>query len=145
MSAHANSFLWQGLVAGHAYSILAAKTVAGFRLLKLRNPWGSFEWKGAWSDKSPQWGQHLDVGRALMPEGPVDDGAFWISWEDFSALYTNIDVCDRSVDVTDLTMNLHEDAGCTGPLYGERGLTYRAVRRTSAACPRLVGRVVCGS
>ena len=132
------------MVAGHAYSILAAKAVEGFRLLKLRNPWGSFEWKGAWSDHSPLWEQYLGVKRQLMPEGPADDGAFWISWEDFSALYNNIDVCDRSVDVTDLTMNLHEDAGCTGPLYGERGLPCRAVRRTRAACPCRVCRGFCG-
>lgn len=55
---------WQGenwmtdrkdIVSMHAYSILAAKEVKGERLLRVRNPWGKFEWKGAWSDGSEQW------------------------------------------------------------------------------------------
>ena len=45
-----------GLVSGHAYSLLAAKELSnGVRLVKLRNPWGRFEWKGAWSDNSELW------------------------------------------------------------------------------------------
>jgi hypothetical protein len=24
-------------------------------LVKLRNPWGKFEWSGAWGDKSEEW------------------------------------------------------------------------------------------
>ena len=39
-----------GIVPGHAYSILRAYqpkfTTEKIRLVKLRNPWGSFEWKG---------------------------------------------------------------------------------------------------
>jgi hypothetical protein len=34
-----------GLVQGHAYSLIAVKEVEGFQLVCLRNPWGSFEWK----------------------------------------------------------------------------------------------------
>lgn len=46
-----------GLVAGHAYGLIAAKTVTGkdgkkVNLVNLRNPWGQFEWKGAWGDDS---------------------------------------------------------------------------------------------
>lgn len=49
-----------GIIPGHAYSILRAvkpklTTESGLRLVKLRNPWGSFEWNGDWSDKSEQW------------------------------------------------------------------------------------------
>ena len=42
-----------GLVAGHAYTLIAEKQLStGAQLLKIRNPWGSFEWDGAWSDNS---------------------------------------------------------------------------------------------
>ncbi len=46
-----------GLVAGHAYGILnVLLTKDGkFKLIQLRNPWGSFEWKGKWSDGSREW------------------------------------------------------------------------------------------
>ncbi len=29
---------------GHAYSLISAKEVDQFKLVQLRNPWGSFEW-----------------------------------------------------------------------------------------------------
>jgi calpain-15 len=49
-----------GLVPGHAYSVLDAKEInvtasKTEKILKLRNPWGKFEWTGDWSDKSPLW------------------------------------------------------------------------------------------
>lgn len=44
-----------GIVQGHAYSILDACSIDGFKLIQLRNPWGSSEWKGAWSDNSKEW------------------------------------------------------------------------------------------
>ena len=69
-----------GLVAGHMYSILQVRRAGatmrfhgGTKLLKLRNPWGTFEWKGAWSDGSDEWyggGLHThgsDARRARFP------------------------------------------------------------------------------
>merc|ERR1719416_341629 len=53
-----------GLHTGHAYSILqVVKVNSGpmglggdtFRLVKIRNPWGSGEWQGDWGDKSDLW------------------------------------------------------------------------------------------
>ena len=41
-----------GIVPGHAYSIIAAKEHKGICLVNIRNPWGSFEWDGDWSDES---------------------------------------------------------------------------------------------
>ena len=37
-----------GIVPGHAYAILDVREIRGHKLVQLRNPWGSFEWKGAW-------------------------------------------------------------------------------------------------
>ena len=40
---------------GHAYSLVSARRlISGAEIVKLRNPWGSFEWQGAWSDNSPE-------------------------------------------------------------------------------------------
>lgn len=51
-----------GLVSGHAYTILDVRNILDIngnpqRLLKVRNPWGKFEWKGAFSDTSQLWSQ----------------------------------------------------------------------------------------
>jgi hypothetical protein len=39
----------KGIVERHAYSIQKAVEIDGMRLLRLKNPWGKGEWKGAWS------------------------------------------------------------------------------------------------
>merc|ERR1712241_702068 len=39
-----------GLVGGHVYSLMDMKEVHGQYLLKIRNPWGTGEWLGKWSD-----------------------------------------------------------------------------------------------
>ncbi len=55
-----------GIVPGHAYTILSVYSPrltlkTGIRLVKLRNPWGSFEWTGDWSDKSELWKKHPQI------------------------------------------------------------------------------------
>jgi calpain-15 len=41
----------EGLIYGHAYSIIKVISCQGHQLLKIRNPWGNFEWQGDWCDK----------------------------------------------------------------------------------------------
>lgn len=53
-----------GLVGDHAYGLIGAKKVIDkdgneARLVQLRNPWGKFEWKGAWNDNSDCWTPEL--------------------------------------------------------------------------------------
>lgn len=40
----------KGIVELHAYSIQKAVEIDGRRLVRLKNPWGKGEWKGAWSE-----------------------------------------------------------------------------------------------
>ena len=54
---HSQSVTAEGIVIGHAYSILDVTDYKGERLIQLRNPWGTMEWKGPWSDGSAQWTQ----------------------------------------------------------------------------------------
>ncbi len=72
-----------GLVPGHAYSLIQVKEKEddGTRLLMVRNPWGTFEWDGAWADESEEWTEEMiDY---FEPNFDTEDGAFWISYEDF--------------------------------------------------------------
>jgi Calpain family cysteine protease len=44
-----------GLMGGHAYSVLRAVEHEGKRFVVIRNPWGNSEWTGPWSDGSKEW------------------------------------------------------------------------------------------
>ena len=68
-----------GIVSSHAYSIMDAVEKKGHRLLKVRNPWGTDEWRGAWSDGSEQW---TPEWMHELNHKFGDDGMFWISYED---------------------------------------------------------------
>ena len=106
-----------GIVAGHAYSILRIEEIGDVKLLQLRNPWGRFEWNGAWSDKSETWEKNPYVKMRL---GNVirNDGVFWIDWYNFQSIFTDVDVCHRSTGLNDLVLDMHEDIGCCGPTVG---------------------------
>ena len=80
-----------GIVPGHAYSVIAAKEAQGVKLLNVRNPWGEFEWGGAWSDNSEEWTEEMI--EAIEPNFDSKDGSFWISYEDFFKNFCSITVC----------------------------------------------------
>ena len=115
-----------GLVGGHAYSLMAAVESGSHKLVKLRNPWGSYEWTGEWSDASKAWGAHPKVARAcgVDPGKPSDDGVFWMSYGDFLNYFDSIDVLKRSEDLHDIYLDTHEDMNprmlgpCRGCLVG---------------------------
>ena len=88
----------QGVVGGHAYSILHAVDVGAdaerVRLLLLRNPWGKSEWKGDWSDSSSCWRKRPDVAAAVgNKRSNEDDGRFWIQLPDFRQRFRTVDLC----------------------------------------------------
>jgi len=124
-----------GLVAGHAYSVLRIEFVdpkgGGFlgltgaskdeylKMVQLRNPWGKGEWKGAWADSDSKWQEFPEVAKTLEEDGKKEkDGIFWMAWEDFIATYNNIEVCDRKQSLRDLTLEVHEEDGACGVCCG---------------------------
>ena len=80
----------EGLIAGHAYSIIQVKEYKGHRLLNIRNPWGQTEWNGAWGDNDAHWTP--DIIEALDVKFG-DDGDFWMAFEDFITHYSGVNVC----------------------------------------------------
>ena len=87
-----------GLKSHHAYSVLDVQECEGNRLVRLRNPWGKFSWKGAWSDKAEDWNTIPEDKRGkMMPHG-AGEGIFWISLDDFMRYFYCIDVCKYRPD-----------------------------------------------
>jgi len=114
-----------GLVTGHAYSILQVRKVndgfmsiggTDYKMVECRNPWGTGEWKGDWSDKSPLWEKHPTVKKLLDFEDR-DDGAFWMSWDDFIKNWEKIGVVDRTVDINSEAIHIKDDS-CLAPVTG---------------------------
>ena len=125
---------------GHAYSVLRVEDVHGHKLLQLRNPWGSQEWNGKWSDKDARsWTRLMryvatpwlcvgyvrcTLGLTLpnrccrnklnyKPEAEdPNDGKFWISWEDFCQNFEDMCVatCGRGVVPVGVASHSHERA-----------------------------------
>lgn len=50
------------------------------KIVNVRNPWGSFEWKGDWSDESPCW---TEKARKQVNLKNSDDGSFWMDLDNF--------------------------------------------------------------
>ena len=60
-------------------------------MLKIRNPWGKFEWNGAFSDKSPLWTPQLKQELGVTAK---DDGIFWMTLEDFIKDFEGIGILE---------------------------------------------------
>ena len=42
----------------------------------------------------------------------MDDGTFWMHWDDFSKHFNGLDICNRSRGVRDLYLDLYEEDSC---------------------------------
>jgi len=84
-----------GLIAGHAYGLIAAASVNdkdgnNVELVQLRNPWGGTEWNGDWSDKSDKWTPEL---KAQLKLTDSNDGTFWMDFKEMRQYFTRIQIC----------------------------------------------------
>ncbi|XP_004418650.1 PREDICTED: calpain-14 [Ceratotherium simum simum] len=88
--------LENGLVGGHAYTLTGIREVTCKHgpeyLVKLRNPWGKVEWKGAWSDSSSTW-ELLSPTEKILLLRKDDDGEFWMTLKDFKAHFMALVIC----------------------------------------------------
>ena len=103
-----------GIIAGHAYSILdvfeipkarSKKPRKTSRLLRIRNPWGNYEWNGKWCDNSEEVIKNKERIEKVLNEKykdtnekidfTKDDGAFLMRFSDFRKIFNNIFFCQN--------------------------------------------------
>ncbi|XP_070285045.1 calpain-13 [Myotis yumanensis] len=100
-----------GLVSQHAYTVTGAEQIqyrGGWEdLLRLWNPWGQDEWRGRWSDGSPEWQETRDPRKSQLYENK-DDGEFWMSRQDFQENFSCLFICNQFPVSLDLGHMSHE-------------------------------------
>ena len=103
-----------GIIAGHAYSILDVfeiyksrpnKKRQSSRLLRIRNPWGNYEWNGKWCDNSEEVKKNKEAIEKVLNEKykdtnekidfSKDDGTFLMRYSDFRKIFNNIFFCQN--------------------------------------------------
>uniref|UniRef100_G1N1G7 Uncharacterized protein n=1 Tax=Meleagris gallopavo TaxID=9103 RepID=G1N1G7_MELGA len=92
-----NTVLRNGIVQGHAYTVTGAVKIR-FKnhwehIIRVWNPWGHGEWKGPWSDGSPEWDYvEPEIKEELYRK--KNDGEFWMSCESFREQFSWLCVCN---------------------------------------------------
>ncbi|XP_069504845.1 calpain-7 isoform X2 [Ambystoma mexicanum] len=79
-----------GLVPTHAYAVLDIREYKGLRFLQLKNPWSHLRWKGRYCENDQKsWTPELQKYLKFDPKTAqkIDNGIFWISWEDLCQYY----------------------------------------------------------
>ncbi|KAM7027827.1 calpain-13 isoform 1-T1 [Passerculus sandwichensis] len=94
-----NIELRNGIVQGHAYTVTGAVKVpyknAWKHIIRIWNPWGHGEWKGPWSDNSPQWDRVEPKYREALLRNK-DDGEFWMCCKDFQEQFSWLYICNNT-------------------------------------------------
>ncbi|XP_035755592.1 calpain-9 isoform X3 [Egretta garzetta] len=91
-----------GLIKGHAYSVTGIDEVTyrgrQVQLIRIRNPWGQVEWNGPWSDNSPEWRSVSPSDQRRLSQAALDDGEFWMKFEDFKVHFDKVEICNLTPD-----------------------------------------------
>ncbi|POI33209.1 hypothetical protein CIB84_003039 [Bambusicola thoracicus] len=91
-----------GLIKGHAYSVTGIDEVSyqgqKVQLIRIRNPWGQVEWNGPWSDNSLEWRLVSPSEKKRLAQTALDDGEFWMKFEDFKVHFDKVEICNLTPD-----------------------------------------------
>lgn len=120
-----------GLISGHAYTLVDAKVIKGFdspkkinkesamivrdkelMLLKLRNPWGQAAWDGEWSSTSKNWTSEIKQ-EIDYSEG---DGVFYCTFDEFFKFFEATFICHVMYNSKIICYHLDNDEHFSYPI-----------------------------
>jgi hypothetical protein len=134
-----------GIVKGHAYSLISAREVQrddgeNVRCVQLRNPWGAnpaAEYKGELCDTWNGWAQYPKMKRELLGEGGKLDGMFWMTYDNFKKRYS-----DCGVVPTEMSTYKHGqvEGSKSGQKHGRRWFSSMVPSATKSAPKKAKGK-----
>ena len=102
-----------GLFKGFHYSLISVSMVnyndKDTYVLRLRNPVGQYEWKGAWSDKWEGWNKKL---RSKLKAPDTDDGFFYMEISDYMKFFCVTSICQWVKGYTSQAVIINKNAAC---------------------------------
>ncbi len=128
-----------GLAGNFAYAILDVMEVemkdGPEQIIKLRNPWGTQEWAGEWSDSSNIWTDELrkklDWHPSKSPEDSAKDKVFWMSYGDFCHYFSRVQICkvDGECVYSSLRLSLCKRPSCVRVSVAKQATAYITVHQ----------------
>lgn len=99
-------------ISNFSYNVIrtykVSTTKGNVKLVKIRNPWGNFEWKGDWSDKSSLWTSRV---KEDVDYEPTTNGVFYMSLEDYHQTFKSTIVCKIHNNYTYSMAEVKQDIG----------------------------------
>merc|ERR1711907_198337 len=115
-----------GIVKGHAYSLISAKEVTRDdgvleRVVQLRNPWGAnpaAEYKGELADDWDGWKKYPKMKSELLGDGGKLDGMFWMTFDNFVKRYSDCGIVPKAMETP--KMGQMDEGAQPGHKHGKR-------------------------
>ena len=67
--------------------------------MRIRNPHGTNEWTGRWSDGSEEWKTVDKYGDDQITWSKADDGEFWMEFNEFVKNFESLRICHTKLDL----------------------------------------------
>ena len=67
--------------------------------MRVRNPHGTNEWTGRWSDDSEEWKTVDKYEDDRIANSKADDGEFWMDFNEFVKNFESLRICHTRLDL----------------------------------------------
>ena len=99
-------------ISNFSYNIIGTYKVntgrGNVKLIKIRNPWGNFEWTGDWSDDSDLWTDNI---KEEVEYEPSSKGFFYMSIDDYIESFTASVICKAHDEYEYNRFEIKQDIG----------------------------------
>ncbi|CAG9325980.1 unnamed protein product [Blepharisma stoltei] len=95
-----------GLSPTHCYTIIRVVQTGNFLLINLRNPWGRASWTGDFNPRSDCWTQEIIEKVNQNGRLNLDDGSFWMKYEDFLIYFNVLYLCNIELEIEKRERNI---------------------------------------